>query len=448
MTAPGTPRARAGLAAALLVMALAGPAGAEAPAPADAAPAAPTAPAARRADPTRVAAAPVAGPTTDAAVIEAEASSTAAPTTPWIRPFAAVVGGLEVETLDNRPGDQREDRLVTVALSRFGVRAGVAPGITVESEFEANAGPHGSSAWEGQAALSVRNQLVRVERGRLRVDAGRITDPASLDFVSDHVFDQLLTDGYTRGSLLASGFNRGNGVHGQFEVAPKIRLGLTLNAANPVSTTSSLVVGGTFPPFARFYFAPYQYVGRDAANFPADEYHFTMVTPSVMIDHDRVTLHAAIQLFQVNTDTTRSDDQHIDGYNARVSAATRLWQQRGRLFANASIVQNEVVDPDDGKRLSGDIYTGTSVGAGVDVAPWRWGGFGAQAAYLRDHQGARHLADQLFVNLGATYHLASATAIGARLALYRRCEAVEDPAATACVVDGERSFFLTLRTQI
>ncbi len=73
MTAPGTPRARAGLAAALLVMALAGPAGAEAPAPADAAPAAPTAPAARRADPTRVAAAPVAGPTTDAAVIEAEA---------------------------------------------------------------------------------------------------------------------------------------------------------------------------------------------------------------------------------------------------------------------------------------------------------------------------------------------------------------------------------------
>ena len=60
----------------------------------------------------------------------------------------------------------------------------------------------------------------------------------------------------------------------------------------------------------------------------------------------------------------------------------------GRPTTNASIVQNEVVDPDDGKRLSGDIYTGTSVGAGVDVAPWRWGGFGAQAAYLRDHQGA------------------------------------------------------------
>jgi hypothetical protein len=172
------------------------------------------------------------------------------------------------------------------------------------------------------------------------------------------------------------------------------------------------------------------------------------VTPSVMVDHDRIALHAAVQLFQVNTDTTRSDDQHIDGYNARVSAATKLWQQRARLFANASIVQNEVVDPDDGKRLSGDIYTGTSLGAGVDLTPWRWGGFGAQAAYLRDTQGARHLADQLFVNLGATYHLASATALGARLALYRRCEAAEDPAATACVVDGERSFFLTLRTQI
>ena len=68
---------------------------------------------------------------------------------------------------------------------------------------------------------------------------------------------------------------------------PGARLGLTINAANPVSTTQSLVVGGTFPPFARFYFAPYQYVGRDAANFPADEYHFVVVTPSVLVDRDR-----------------------------------------------------------------------------------------------------------------------------------------------------------------
>jgi len=392
------------------------------------------------------------GPTVDAAVTPGTDDTPAdapADAQPWIRPFVAVVGGLEIETLVNRPGDNREGRAVTVALSRFGMRAGVAKGIYIESEFEANAGPHGSSAWEGQAALSVRNQLVRIERGRFRADAGRITDPASLDFVSDHVLDQLLTDGFTRGALLASGFNRGNGVLGQVELIPGGRLGLSVNAANPVSTTSSLVVGGTFPPFARFYFAPYQYVGRDAANFPADEYHFVMVTPSALLDRERFAVHAALQMFQVNTNTSRRDDQHIDGYNARVTAMARFLDRRLRAFGSASIVQNEVVDPDDGTRLSGELYTGTSVGGGLDVdAPpigGRRAGAGVQLSLVRDRQGARALADQLFVNVGTTYWLGETTALGARFALYRRCEDLE---GDGCTVDGERSFFMTLRTQI
>jgi hypothetical protein len=379
----------------------------------------------------------------------APAAADDAPTGPektlWIRPFAAVVGGLEIEMLVNRPGDEREGRAVTIALSRFGLRAGVARGVSLESEFEANAGPHGSSAWEGQAAMSVRNQLVRIERGRYRLDAGRITDPASVDFVSDHVADQLLTDGYTRGALLASGFNRGNGVVGQVELVPGGRVGLSVNAANPVSTTSSLVVGGTFPPFARFYFAPYQYVGRDAANFPADEYHFVMVTPSASLDLERFAVHAALQMFQVNTNTSRADDQKIDGYNARVTAMGRFAGGRVRAFGNASIVQNEVVDPDDGTRLSGELYSGTSLGGGVDLNAGDKAGAGVQVAMVRDRQGARALADQLFVNVGTTYWIAANTAFGARFGLYRRCEDLE---GDGCTVDGERSFFMTLRTQI
>lgn len=366
-------------------------------------------------------------------------------TKPWIRPFAAIVGGLEIESLVNRPGDEREGRAVTVALSRFGVRAGVAPGVSLESEFEANAGPHGTSAWEGQAAMSVRNQLVRLERGRYRFDAGRITDPASLDFVSDHVGDQLLTDGYTRGALLASGFNRGNGVLGIVELIPGGRVGLSINAANPVSTTSSLVVGGTFPPFARFYFAPYQYVGRDAANFPADEYHFVMVTPSASLDYERFAVHAALQMFQVNTNTSRNDDQKIDGYNARITAMGKLAGDRVRAFGSASIVQNEVVDPDDGTRLSGELYTGTSFGGGVDVNASGKAGAGVQVTLVRDRQGMRALADQVFLNVGTTYWIAENTAFGARFGLYRRCEDLE---GDGCTVDGERSFFMTLRTQI
>ena len=97
------------------------------------------------APPRRVAAVPRVGPTSDAVVDEAP-DAILAEDQPWIRPFAAVVGGFKFETLDNAPGDTREGRFVTVALSRFGLRAGVARGITIESEFEANAGPHGSSA--------------------------------------------------------------------------------------------------------------------------------------------------------------------------------------------------------------------------------------------------------------------------------------------------------------
>ena len=364
-----------------------------------------------------------------------------------LRPFIAIVGGLAYELVQPAsPADDREDRATTIALSRFGLRASLGAGVSLESEFEANAGPHGSSAWEGQASLSVRNQLVRIERGRLRVEAGRITDPSSVDYFSDHVADQLLTDGFTRGTLLASGFNRGNGVQARWQLRPQLTVGLNLNAANPVSTTSSLVVGGTFPPFSRFYFAPYQYVGRDAATLPADEYHFVMVTPSASLKLASIEAQAALQLFQVNTNTSSHDDQKIDGYNVRVGLAGRFGLH-GRVhpFANFSLVQNEVVMPDDGTRLSGEIYTGTTLTAGADLAVFKRHGFGGQLGLVRDRQGDSARADQWFVNLGGTFWLAETTALGARFALFSRCETTT---TAPCTQDGTRSLFFTLRTHI
>jgi hypothetical protein len=364
---------------------------------------------------------------------------------PWIKPFAAVVGGVEVEMLQTRPGDTREGRTITLALSRFGFRARIAKGVSLESEFEANAGPHGTSAWEGQAAMSVRNQLVRYERAGFRIDAGRVTDPASIDYVSAHAGDQLYTDGYTRGQLLASGFNRGNGLVGRYRIAPILELGLAFNAANPVSTTSSLIVGGTFPPFARFYFAPYQYVGRDAANFPADEFHIIVVTPSAKLTLPGVELQAALQMLEVDVNKSTSDDQNIHGYNVRVGAATTPIRGRVRAFANASLVQNEVVDPNDGMRLSGDVFTGWTASGGVDVQAMEKLGAGLSVAWVHDHQAGKKLAEQYFLNLGATWWLAKKTAVGGRFGFYRRCEY---DAMGACQTDGERSVIMTLRTEI
>ena len=81
-----------------------------------------------------------------------------------LKPYVSIVGGLEVETIQHRTdlADDREDRIVTLALSRFGLRGTLGEGVYVESELEVNAGPHGTSVWEGQAALQVRNQMVRV----------------------------------------------------------------------------------------------------------------------------------------------------------------------------------------------------------------------------------------------------------------------------------------------
>src|SRR6478736_6501060 len=76
-----------------------------------------------------------------------------------LHPILQVAGGLEGE-LPYAP-TYRVPRLTTQMVSRFGLRAGFTDWIEAESELEANAGYHGASAWEGQAALSVRDQLIR-----------------------------------------------------------------------------------------------------------------------------------------------------------------------------------------------------------------------------------------------------------------------------------------------
>jgi len=365
----------------------------------------------------------------------------------WIvRPYAALVGGVEYETLQTKEDNPAEDRAVTIALSRLGLRGNVGAHVYVESEFEVNAGPHGTSAWEGQAALQVRNQLVRLRRFDIRVDAGRITDDASLDYYSEHVADQLLTDGFTRASLLASGFNRGNGILVRYEVprVPGLQPGITLNAANPTSTTASLVVGGTFPPFSRFYFAPHQQVGRDASKFPADEYHIVVLTPSVIYRRPLLEAQGAVQLFRVNTNTSTDMDQPIDGFNIRLGAALHLLEDRIHPFANLSVVQNEVVDPNDGMHLSGEIFRGITASGGIDWNYLQRNGVGVQYALVRDQQGEATRTTQHFVNLGSTWWFNEFISIGARIGIYSRCEDLD---GSGCPEkEGERSFFTTLRT--
>ncbi len=371
------------------------------------------------------------------------AAAPAAAERPRLTPYATVVGGLGVEDLQPREGDDSEDRTTTIALSRFGLRGVLSRGVYVESEFEVNAGPHGTSAWEGQAALQVRNQLLRIERWGARLEVGRITDDSSVDFFSAHVADQLMTDPFTRLPLLSSGFNRGNGILLRYQVLPGLEPGVSLNSANPTSTTSSLVLGGSFPPFSRFYFAPYQQVGRDASSLPADQYQITVLTPSVVYRHRLVEARGGVQLFRVNTDTTTSDDQNILGYNLRGGVTVPLLGRRLRPFLDLSRVENSVVEADDGKVLSPDVFVGYTVTGGIDYDYSGHSGVGVQYTLLRAQQGRTNRQTSHFVNLGSTYWLTDSTSFSARVSIYRDCQLVagEGP----CDPEGERAYYATAR---
>lgn len=358
------------------------------------------------------------------------------------QPFATIVGGFYGQFINTRSDvpDDREDRFTTVALTRIGLRASWGRHVHLVSEFELNAGPYGTSVWEGQAAVQIRNQLLRLEWEGLRVDVGRITDPSSLDYFSQYVANTLLTDDLTRFPLLISGFNRGNGVLASYELLEGLRLNATLNAGNPTSTTGTVMIGGTFPPFARFYEVPWSNVGRDARGFPTNTFHVVLFSPSVTFEHEYVRAQAAFQYFDANTNTGSTEDAHIDGYNLRIGAQLRLWDGRIRPFGNFSRVTNDVVDPDNLAALGNESYEAFTAGGGIDVdiLPDRFG-VGGQMVWVREQQGAGTIFTRYYVNGGASFTVLEGVSIDARYGWGLVCE------DHLCGQNEEHRAYLTLR---
>jgi hypothetical protein len=142
---------------------------------------------------------------------------------------------------------------------------------TFASEFEASLGGplgYGSSVWEGQAAIAIRDQYLRYTRSGLSIAAGRIDDPASFDYVSAHLGDLLYTDQYTRDPLLYAGADRGNGLFASYELNKHDDRRHVPLHENPTGITGTLVIGGKLQPFDRpFYLAAAQ-VGNSQNNLP------------------------------------------------------------------------------------------------------------------------------------------------------------------------------------
>lgn len=365
-----------------------------------------------------------------------------------VRPYALVAGGVKADFVHDKPEEDRQNRVSTFALGRLGLRARYKDWIAAESEFMASGGIglHGTSAYEGQAAMQVRQQLIRLGKNAWRVEVGRLIDPASVDFFSAHVADTFLQDTATRDPLLYSGFNLGNGIRGAYEIFPGLSLGLTLNAGNPVSTTASLMIGGAFPPFERFYTQPYQAVNQGPNHFPDDTFHIYVLTPSILIDTKDVDVKLAVQGFDVNTNMNRSNDDHIRGYNARGTARLKLFDGTVIPFASGAFTQNDTMQPNDLSRRASERYRAIDLGGGVDA---NWArrfrcsydcadGVGVQYQQVQHQIGSGLVTTLRFVNVGTTYWLAPNVALGARFAMW-----FQEIAGQASV--GERSAIASLR---
>jgi len=264
-----------------------------------------------------------------------------------------------------------------------------------------------------------------------------------VNFTSAHVMDTLAQDTAVRDPFLYSGFNMGNGLRGTYVPIRGLRVGLTFTAGNPVATTASLQVGGSFPPFDRFYLQPYQAVKQNPNNYPDDTFHIMLLAPSLLYTSSVFDAQAEFQGFVVDTNTSRRDDDNIRGYNLRANARLKLLDDTIAPFANVALERNDTVLPTDSTKLAVDKYTGLTWGAGVDVNyahPYagRRNGIGAQYDRVQYQVGSGNITNLHYVNVGTTYWLNDRTALGARVAVWLRNDVgVHD--------EGEKSLLLTIR---
>ncbi|MEN0064921.1 MAG: porin [Myxococcota bacterium] len=382
----------------------------------------------------------------------AQAADDEAARSPTLSPYAAFVGGGAVEFVDRRQDDidDRQGRFWTPALARIGLLGRLSDEWSINSEVEFNAGPYGTSVWEGQAAIQVRNQFIRYQNtdvlgkgDQVVLEVGRVTDPASLNYFSFSVANLLLSDLLTREPLLISGFNRGNGVRVEYTIADKLTAGFTLNAGNPTSTTATLAVGGTFPPFSRFYQIPWSNVGRDARGFPTSSFNTIVATPSLRLNTDVVDAQVAVQLFSVNTNTSLTTDDNLTGRNLRAGIRLKAPENRFQLFGNVSQMFNDVVELTDLAVVSEEeAYLGSVVSGGFDVRVGKRNLIGAQYDWVREEERGVAARHNHFVNAGIVIGLSDHVAMSGRFALWQVCQ--EQELLENCDVNGLRQGFLTL----
>jgi hypothetical protein len=374
----------------------------------------------------------------------------------FIKPVLGLAGGFHSENLLVNPSPDKESRLTTLAIARFGFEGRLGPYVTFRSEFERNIRAHGSGVWEGTASMSVRDQVVRLQRWGGSVEAGIILDPASVDYFSAHMGDVLLADKYTRDPLLYSGFNRGQGVQTRY-TRWGLTAGVSYSEANPLSTSASFMVGGTFGVNSRFWERP---LGNFRTGQPDDDIHFRVISPSLAYEHEHFEAKAMVQLFNVNYQASRKDDPALRGYNVRGNVRLKLQKLLSlpfevTPFANVARVENDVLNPTSGfsNQLLKTRFDALSLSGGLDVFLSGKSGVGINYARVVDHNPTYlpatgdtpytepiNTTTNSYLNVGGTWWLTDQVALGARVATWTR-----EIKGTSGSDEQDLSGFLTLR---
>lgn len=361
----------------------------------------------------------------------------------WIQPFGAIAGGMHLQSLHQAAEAETSGQNPTVAVSRLGLRGGVGKYITFASEFEASLGGplgYGSSVWEGQAAIAIRDQYLRYTRAGFSFAAGRIADPASYDYVSKNLGDLLYTDLYTRDPLLYSGADRGNGLFASYDITKHLTVAATFHSTNPTGITGTLAIGGKLQPFDRpFYLAAAQ-VGNSQNNLPDQNLHIYFGSPSVMFRSEHFEAKAEIQMYSLDTQESIESDQTIRGYNLRLGARGHIPTAIGTVspFANVSRNRNEILDPTDSKYRLPDLFRSYTFSAGADLDITKHAGIGGSYAVVDTREPDQHVREH-YLNVGTSYWIEDSVAVSLRGSIFAQQISGET------MTTGARSLFLTAR---
>ncbi len=380
-----------------------------------------------------------------ALVLLQAASAVAEPEiTKKLDPVLNIAGGLRFESLQQLDGETAQARHPTVAVSQVGVRGVLGKHVYFESVFEANmGGPYGNGAsvWEGQAQMSVLNQYVEYRRDGLGVAVGRLTDESTLNFLSMHSLGLLGRDFYIRNFVIYSGSDAGTGIRARYRMKNGLEAGLTVHSTNPTGLTGTFLIGGELFPYDRPFALAAAQVGRSQDTLPDQNLHVYFATPSLAYRDDYIEARAAVQVYQLDTQMSTTEDKPIDGFNVRAGVRGKLFGKRLFPFANISYNRNDMLDPMDATVMLSDKYRVYTLSGGLDYNFIPSAGVGVQYGQIMQKEGAARVRDH-FVNVGSTYFIEDNLSVAVRLGWYVR----DDSAQTDQF--GNRSLFITGRMSL